>query len=81
MINSDAAKAKNNHMKKILLSLVYFLPVFLLAQYNYPATKKIDTVTNYHGTLVPDPYRWLEDDRSEETKHMKISKIGALTDW
>ena len=23
----------------------------------YPATRKVDTVANYHGTLVPDPYR------------------------
>ena len=55
-------------MKKIFLSLIYFLPVFLFAQFNYPVTKKVDTVTNYHGTMVADPYRWLEDDRSEETK-------------
>jgi len=34
---------------------------------NYPTTKKVDTVTNYFGTNVPDPYRWLEDDMSEET--------------
>jgi prolyl oligopeptidase len=34
---------------------------------NYPETKKVDTVTNYFGTDVKDPYRWLEDDRSEET--------------
>ncbi|SDW12507.1 prolyl oligopeptidase [Lutibacter oricola] len=33
----------------------------------YPTTKKVDTVTNYFGTDVKDPYRWLEDDMSEET--------------
>ena len=33
----------------------------------YPNTKKVDTVTNYFGTQVKDPYRWLEDDMSEET--------------
>jgi prolyl oligopeptidase len=33
----------------------------------YTKTKKVDTVTNYFGTDVKDPYRWLEDDRSEET--------------
>ncbi|HSP12933.1 MAG TPA: prolyl oligopeptidase family serine peptidase [Salegentibacter sp.] len=35
---------------------------------NYPETKKVDTVTNYFGTEVKDPYRWLEDDRSAETE-------------
>ena len=34
---------------------------------NYPQTKKIDQVDDYHGTQVADPYRWLEDDLSDET--------------
>ncbi|MCO5269601.1 MAG: prolyl oligopeptidase family serine peptidase [Brumimicrobium sp.] len=33
----------------------------------YPDTKKVDTVDVYFGIEVKDPYRWLEDDRSEET--------------
>ncbi len=35
---------------------------------NYPTTEKVDTVDTYFGTEVPDPYRWLEDDRSAETE-------------
>lgn len=33
----------------------------------YPETKSIAVTDNYFGTEVTDPYRWLEDDRSEET--------------
>jgi prolyl oligopeptidase len=35
----------------------------------YPATQKINQVDDYFGTLVADPFRWLEDENSEETKN------------
>ena len=35
---------------------------------NYPATIKTDVSDTYFGTTIKDPYRWLEDDRSAETK-------------
>ena len=38
------------------------------AQIKYPATKKVNQADNYLGTMVADPYRWLEDDNSDETK-------------
>ena len=38
-----------------------------LIEVSYPETKKVDVVDTYFGTEVQDPYRWLEDDMSEET--------------
>ncbi|PSB03011.1 prolyl oligopeptidase family serine peptidase [Merismopedia glauca] len=35
---------------------------------NYPTITPSDTVDNYHGTLVADPYRALEDADAETTK-------------
>jgi prolyl oligopeptidase len=33
----------------------------------YPETRRGDVVDEYFGTRVPDPFRWLEDDLSDET--------------
>ena len=35
---------------------------------SYPRTNKTDVSDTYFGTKINDPYRWLEDDRSAETK-------------
>lgn len=52
----------------ILLIAGIMMSTVSYAQLKYPATKKTDVVDNYFGTKVADPYRWLEDDNSEETK-------------
>ncbi|MBC6426906.1 MAG: S9 family peptidase [Ekhidna sp.] len=44
----------------------------------YPQTKKVDTVDVYFETEVLDPYRWLEDDLSEETSDW-VKKQNEVT--
>ncbi len=57
-------------MKKLFY---LFMSIFLLnscsekAKIEYPVTKQVDVSDTYFGEEVADPYRWLEDDNSEET--------------
>ena len=50
-------------------------------QLKYPETKKADSVTDYFGTTVQDPYRWLEDDRSEETENWVKAQNKVTFDY
>lgn len=37
-----------------------------------PQTRKDPTTDEYFGTMVPGPYRWLEDDLSPETAYQSM---------
>jgi prolyl oligopeptidase len=54
-------------MTRALLALSIAVASAQTMSLEYPRTKKIDVADDYHGTSVSDPYRWLEDDDSEET--------------
>jgi prolyl oligopeptidase len=58
------------HLKIFFLIAIFMsLPMISTAQkLEYPQTKKVEQTDNYHGTKIADPYRWLEDDNSAETK-------------
>jgi prolyl oligopeptidase len=69
-------------MKTIItLSLTALLMITNFAQLKYPETKKVDVVDDYHGTKVADPYRWLEDDNSEETKQWVAEQNKVTFDY
>ena len=46
--------------------------------FDYPDTRKVDAVDVYHGTEVPDPYRWLEDLDAADTRAW-IEKQNEVT--
>lgn len=47
------------------------------APLSYPTSTKTNVVDDYHGTKVPDPYRWLEDDNAEATKDWVKAENGV----
>ncbi len=45
---------------------------------DYPKSPTVDQVDDYHGTLVADPYRWLEDPDSDQSREW-IADQNKLT--
>ena len=66
-------------MKLILGVILLLISISGFAQQKYPETKKVDVVDDYFGTKVADPYRWLEDDNSEETANW-VAEQNKVTD-
>ena len=54
-------------MKRILTLILMASMLVNACAPKAPQTRKDNTVDNYFGTEVADPYRWLEDDNSPET--------------
>ncbi|AUP79550.1 prolyl oligopeptidase family serine peptidase [Flavivirga eckloniae] len=58
-------------MKKLivsLLSLILLISCKKNTDVKYPETKTVNSMSSYFGVKVKDPFRWLEDDRSEDTE-------------
>jgi prolyl oligopeptidase len=47
----------------------------------YPVARQVDTVDNYFGTKISDPYRWLENDTSAETAAWVAAENVVTNDY
>lgn len=71
------------NIKKLSFAILYFIMTTgtVMAQQSgisYPQTRKTDVKDDYHGTTIADPYRWLEDDNSADTKAW-VTEENTLT--
>jgi prolyl oligopeptidase len=53
-----------NQKQKKVSKIIYDIPGVA-----YPGTKKVEVKDVYFGNIIPDPYRWLEDDTATDVKN------------
>jgi len=57
------------YFMRIIITVIFICHFSnLMAQIQYPATKRQEVTDDYFGTKIADPYRWLEQDNAEDTK-------------
>ncbi|NJD17874.1 MAG: S9 family peptidase, partial [Gemmatimonadetes bacterium] len=72
-------------MRPRLPTLAFLAAVAIVAgcqqapKLEYPATRVVDQVDDYHGTMVADPYRWLEDDTAAEVAAWVAAQNAVTT--
>ncbi len=83
-------------MKRSVILLVICLSAYpAFAQYNYPATKTVDSTHTYFGVTYKDPYEWLENlkdssvvswfkqqaDLTNSTLNKVSGRDGLIAEW
>ena len=57
------------------------LPALAVAGLDYPAAARGDHVDQYHGIAVPDPYRWMEEIDSPQTRSWVQAQAKVSGDY
>ncbi|HSG68304.1 MAG TPA: prolyl oligopeptidase family serine peptidase [Bacteroidales bacterium] len=76
-------------MKNIVIPVLTAMIIMMISscipekgnKLNYPVTQKVEQTDEYFGVKVEDPYRWLEDDNSEETAAWVLSQNTFTQDY
>jgi prolyl oligopeptidase len=80
MTGSDLRESRRAHGLILSMAMVLLVPGHARAEakdsaaakedekLNYPTTKTVDCVEDYHGKKIADPYRWLEDLDDADTR-------------
>ncbi len=63
----------------VLFVIAFSIDGYTQSKLRYPKPKKVNVVDDYFGTKVPDPYRWMEDVNSPETKQW-VKEENKLTE-
>jgi prolyl oligopeptidase len=64
-----------------LFALFFFIQSGFCQTINYPESRDTDSSDTYFGIKVSDPYRWLENDSSVETKNWVIAQNEVTNDY
>jgi prolyl oligopeptidase len=70
-----------------MTKLLFLILLVLLSQsadsqeINYPQTPTVDSSDTYFGRKIDDPYRWLENDSSFETRNWVIAENKVTDDY
>lgn len=70
----------------VLLQTIHTIPSLTceelkMTPFIYPETAQSDHSDNFFGTIVPDPYRWLEESDSPQTKQWIASQVELTSQF
>ncbi len=69
-----------NSLILILFSII-MISCMKTENYKYPEAKKVDHIDEYFGKKISDPYRWLEDTNSDDTKKWVSEEVNFTEEY